>query len=114
MEICFHKGTGLYYLQSRYYNPTWGRFINADSQLNPKDGLVGCNMFAYCNNNPVSKYDPSGHSAILIAIGIGAVLGGIYGGISAAANNQDVVEVEEFEAASDTATGFAMVKIILK
>jgi predicted MFS family arabinose efflux permease len=49
-------------------------------------------MFAYCNNNPVSKYDPSGHSAILIAIGIGAVLGGIYGGISAAANNQDVVE----------------------
>ena len=22
--------TGLYYLQSRYYNPEWGRFINAD------------------------------------------------------------------------------------
>ncbi|WP_338032614.1 RHS repeat-associated core domain-containing protein [Clostridium manihotivorum] len=22
--------TGLYYLQSRYYNPEWGRFINSD------------------------------------------------------------------------------------
>lgn len=23
--------TGLYYLRSRYYNPNWGRFVNADS-----------------------------------------------------------------------------------
>ena len=35
-------------------------------------------------------YDPSGNMAIavLIAFGIGAILGGIYGGISAAANGQ--------------------------
>ena len=25
--------TGLYYLNSRYYNPVWGRFINADNQI---------------------------------------------------------------------------------
>ena len=42
--------TGFYYLQSRYYDPTAGRFINADAQLNPQDGLLGYNMFAYCGN----------------------------------------------------------------
>lgn len=25
--------TGLYYLSSRYYNPTWGRFVNANSLI---------------------------------------------------------------------------------
>ena len=29
----YDRETGLYYLQSRYYNPTWARFINADGQL---------------------------------------------------------------------------------
>ena len=27
----YDQETGLYYLQSRYYNPTWGRFLNADT-----------------------------------------------------------------------------------
>ncbi len=50
------------------------------------------NLYCYCNNDPINKYDPTGHSAIalLIAFGIGAVLGGIYGGVSAAANGQNV------------------------
>ena len=39
--------TGLYYLQSRYYNPAWGRFINADALIG-SGGLVGYNIFAYC------------------------------------------------------------------
>jgi RHS repeat-associated protein len=30
--------TGLYYLQSRYYNPEWGRFINANALLGNKGG----------------------------------------------------------------------------
>ena len=49
------------------------------------------NLYAYCGNDPINKYDPSGHSAILIAIAIGAVLGGIYGGVSAAANDQNIL-----------------------
>ena len=40
--------TGLYYLQSRYYNPEWGRFINADdiSYLGANGDLEGYNLFA--------------------------------------------------------------------
>ena len=29
----YDRETGLYYLQSRYYNPQWGRFINADAVI---------------------------------------------------------------------------------
>ena len=53
--------TGLYYLQSRYYNPELGRFINADAYVSTGQGFVGNNMFAYCGNNPVNCSDPSGY-----------------------------------------------------
>ena len=54
--------TGLYYLQTRYYNPSWGRFINADgvAYLGAGDELLGYNLFSYCGNNPVMGYDPAG------------------------------------------------------
>ena len=45
--------TGLYYLSSRYYNPVWGRFINADGYASTGQGFTGYNMFAYCNGNPL-------------------------------------------------------------
>ena len=54
--------TGLYYLQSRYYNPAWGRFLNADGYVNANGDLIGFNMYAYCSNNPVMGYDPSGYA----------------------------------------------------
>ena len=55
--------TGLYYLQSRYYNPEWGRFLNVDDTnilLSTQGENLGANLFAYCNNNPVSKADYTG------------------------------------------------------
>lgn len=67
---------GLYYLQSRYYDSTIGRFINADGTLNGNGDVLGFNMFAYCGNNPVMNIDPSGMGlliAVLIAIGVVAV-----------------------------------------
>ena len=76
--------TGLYYLQSRYYDPEIGRFINADSQLNDGDGPLGYNMFAYCNNDPVMYSDPTGHSITLACIIIGAVIGAVTGGCAGA------------------------------
>lgn len=53
--------TGWYYLQSRYYNPQWGRFLNADGRLN--GGILGYNQFAYCLNNPIMFCDHSGNCA---------------------------------------------------
>jgi RHS repeat-associated protein len=52
--------TGLYYLQSRYYNPVWGRFINADGFLGIHGMLLSHNLFAYCQNNAVNNSDSSG------------------------------------------------------
>ena len=58
--------TGLYYLQSRYYNPEWGRFLNVDDTnilLSTQGENLGANLFAYCNNNPVNKADYTGYWA---------------------------------------------------
>ena len=52
--------TGLYYLNSRYYDPEVGRFINADGYVSTGQDILGNNMFAYCGNNPVNRADPSG------------------------------------------------------
>ena len=56
----YDSETELYYLQSRYYDPKVGRFINADAFASTGQGLLGNNMFAYCGNNPVMGYDPQG------------------------------------------------------
>lgn len=51
---------GLYYLQSRYYNPEWGRYINADNLVQTGQGMLDKNMYAYCENNPINRVDPDG------------------------------------------------------
>ena len=52
--------TGFYYLQSRYYDPTICRFINADSYASTGQSHLGYNTFAYCGNNPVNRTDADG------------------------------------------------------
>ena len=89
--------SGLYYLQSRYYDPEVGRFINTDGYVSTGTGIMGYNMYAYCHNNPVIFIDPTGeiHWGGFIA-GLGIVagtvitvatlgIGGVAGGMVAAA-----------------------------
>ena len=52
--------TGLYYLQSRYYDPTVGRFVNADGVMGMTPDASTYNLFAYCGNNPVMRSDALG------------------------------------------------------
>lgn len=57
----FDTETGFYWLQARFYDPATGRFVSQDEYcyLDP-DSVNGINLFAYCNNNPVTGYDPTG------------------------------------------------------
>ena len=52
--------TGLYYLQSRYYNPEISRFSGPDIVYDTDAGLQGYDLFVYCGNNPVNRIDISG------------------------------------------------------
>ena len=58
--------TGFYYLQSRYYDPEIGRFLNVDAIdiLGIQNDSLDFNLYAYCNNDPVNHTDPSGYFAI--------------------------------------------------
>ena len=58
----YDEDTGFYYLNSRYYDPSVGRFINIDSVLAGTYGSIqGYNMFSYCFNNPINMVDSSGN-----------------------------------------------------
>ena len=100
-------------MNSRYYDPEAGRFISPDdiSYLDPSS-INGLNLYAYCGNNPVIRWDPSGNAwwsvlgTILLDVGligltiitggaalpllIGAVAGQVLGGITAAGNGTDI------------------------
>ena len=59
----YDEETGLYYLQSRYYDPLTGRFVNADIYCDTEtDTPLSTNMFAYCENNAINNVDYSGNS----------------------------------------------------
>ena len=64
----YDNETGLYYLQSRYYDPAIGRFVNADEYASTGQGIIGHNMFAYCNNCPITQSDATGNFAIPLAV----------------------------------------------
>ncbi len=69
--------TGLYYLQSRYYDPQTCRFINADEPeilLADDVSLLQSNLYAYCWNNPINMADDEGYLPWLIAAAVGGAI----------------------------------------
>ena len=82
----YDQATEQYYLRARYYNPILGRFMQEDEYLG--DGL---NLYAYCENNPVTYYDPSGYSSYEAKVGSGiGDEGGSKSGTSSAVNSKGV------------------------
>ena len=78
--------SGLYYLNSRYYDAKVGRFINADDPefLGATGTNLSYNLYAYCENNYININDYSGQASILalgfqIAISLGHVIFGVEG-----------------------------------
>ena len=101
----YDEETGLYYLNSRYYDPAIGRFLNADVFINANGDLTGFNMYAYCSNNPVMGYDPTGE---FICAAIGALVGAAFGAIGAALNGDDIVAGATIGAATGAISGLAV------
>ena len=74
----YDSETGLYYLRARYYHPEVGRFL----QVDPINYENTTNLYEYCLNNPISYKDSDGQTPTLITGAIGAIGGGIVGGIT--------------------------------
>ena len=58
----YDEDTAMYYLQTRYYDPTTGRFINADNTafISSSGTAIGDNIYTYCENNPINRSDREG------------------------------------------------------
>ena len=91
----YDSETGFYYLRSRYYDPENHRFINADTYASTDSGdAISCNMFAYCQNNPVMLGDENGEIAgWLVRAIVGAAVGAVAGAISALATGGSAKDV---------------------
>ena len=91
----FDREAGMYYLQTRYYIPSIGRFLNADGLVSTGQGILGNNMFAYCENNPITRSDPTGYLSV---VSIGGFIVGVIGGVVVGAG---IEVIEGLEAAFD-------------
>ena len=109
--------TGLYYLQSRYYDPEVSRFINPDVfATSDIDGVLAANMFAYCENNPIRNTDSTGAIGVdtLISVGIRAATGAVtslISGIAAGDRGKDLIWDVACGAAAGATDGFVSTAI---
>ena len=88
--------TGLYYLQSRYYNPVIKRFISADTTAVLTADLMSISnksLFAYCDNNPVNRADDCGFFwHIVVGAAVGALINGVATVVSNAIDGRPIAE----------------------
>lgn len=66
----YDKETGLYYLKSRYYNPEWSRFINADPIVYTGQDFCSCNNYCYTGNNYINRKDSEGLFWFPVIVGV--------------------------------------------
>lgn len=125
--------TGLYYLQTRYYDPEVGRFLNMDdvSYADPEQ-FHGLNLYAYCGNDPVNRIDPNGNSwwsdfwnstvgsivkiiagvGVIVALGVasvltgGAILTGAFIGAAVGGLSSSIIGLTTGQSLSEFSDGF--------
>ena len=102
----YDEETGLYYIQDRYYSPSYQRFlIRDDAEVDVSAGVLSVHPFAYCKNNPVKFMDTNGQFINMLA---GAIAGGIVGAISAALSGDDILAGAAVGAATGAIAGIAV------
>jgi RHS repeat-associated protein len=57
------EGFGLMFYNARWYDPSLGRFAQADTMIPQSQGVQALDRYAYGSNNPSRFTDPTGHSA---------------------------------------------------
>ncbi len=67
----YDKETGLYYLNSRMYDPKVARFLQEDTYAGEASDPLSLNLYTYCFNNPITYADPTGHMSVSQAQYIG-------------------------------------------
>jgi RHS repeat-associated protein len=89
---------GLMFYNARWYDPSLGRFAQADTIIPEQtQGVQAWDRYAYSNNNPVRYTDPSGHcltdpfTFFVCAMVVGAV---IDGGINAYSQYQETGQID--------------------
>ena len=60
-------GSGLVYMQQRYYDPVAGRFLSMDPKLTDTASGGNFNRYMYGNNNPYRHIDPDGRNIVDLA-----------------------------------------------
>ena len=82
-------------MPARYYDPTLGRFVSADTIVPEPGNPQDFNRYAYVRNNPVRYTDPTGHcifgvdTVVCLAVA-GAAIGAAVGyGTQVYHNTQD-------------------------
>jgi RHS repeat-associated protein len=100
------EGTGLYYYRARYYDPGRARFISTDSAdqrtltsydyVDSVGKVIEGNLYTYARNSPTNFIDPSGESALGIAVKVlRNLLGlGVYGWMTGAMGGKPTNEAE--------------------
>lgn len=69
-------GTGLVYMQQRYYDPDVGGFISPDPIMPTPGNIYNFNRYAYANNNPIGNIDPDGRDDIVLFRPVASLLVG--------------------------------------
>ena len=72
----YDEETGMYYLNSRYYDPVVARFMSADTYLGQQTDPLSLNLYTYCYNEPLMYSDPSGHTSVPVTLPNGTVVTG--------------------------------------